>query len=105
MPMFAYHQLILAIKNRANKKDAVVCEMNPTYISQIGKIKYKKQLGISIIHPAASYVIAGRVIGFKGKLPPVLNSLHRRRWQVYLIGCNRSGQYTYLTYIPIVCIR
>jgi hypothetical protein len=66
MSMFAYHQLILAIKNRANKKDVAVCEMNPTYTSQIGKLSIRKRHGISI-HPTASYVIARRVIGFKGK--------------------------------------
>jgi len=74
MSLFASRKMITAIKSRAEKCGVQVYEVNPAYTSQIGKLKYMKQHGLSI-HQAASYVIARRAMGFKEKLPPVLHSL------------------------------
>ncbi|WP_170243687.1 hypothetical protein [Halolactibacillus alkaliphilus] len=52
MGAFAYQKMILAIKSRTEKMGVAVYVVNPTYTSQIGKMKYMKRLGVSI-HMAA----------------------------------------------------
>ena len=65
--LFAHQKLINAIRSRAFKEQIDVCYINPAYTSQIGKLKYMKQKGISI-HTSASYVIGRRGMGYKEKL-------------------------------------
>ncbi|MGE7183846.1 IS200/IS605 family accessory protein TnpB-related protein [Peribacillus sp. NPDC006672] len=92
MSMFAYNQLISAIKNRAEKMGVTVFDVNPAFTSQIGKIKYMKRLGISI-HQAASFVIARRAMGFKEKLPPVLHSLLPEK----MVGLHHWAQWKWIS--------
>ena len=65
--LFAYKKLISAIKSRAFKEQIDVSYVNPAYTSQIGKLKYMKQKGLSI-HTSASYVIGRRGMGYNEKL-------------------------------------
>lgn len=65
--LFAHQKIINAIRSRAFKEQIDVCYVNPAYTSQIGKLKYMKQKGISI-HTSASYVIGRRGMGYKEKL-------------------------------------
>lgn len=65
---FAYAKITQAIESRALKQGVYVYKTNPAFTSQIGKIKYMKQKGLSI-HISAAYVIARRVQGFKEQVP------------------------------------
>jgi IS605 OrfB family transposase len=68
---FAYAKFTDAVESRANKENVAVFKVNPAFTSQIGKVKYMKQKGLSI-HESAAYVIARRGMGYKDVLPPVL---------------------------------
>lgn len=68
---FAYIKIISSIDIKFQKEAIEVFVVNPAYTSQIGKMKYMKQKGLSI-HVSASYVIARRGMGFKETVPPVL---------------------------------
>lgn len=92
MSMFAYKKMISSIKARAERMGVAVFDVNPAYTSQIGKMKYMKRCGISI-HEAASYVIARRALGFKEKLPPVLNTLLPEK----IIGVHHWRQWGYVS--------
>jgi IS605 OrfB family transposase len=92
MSMFAYNNMISAIKSRAEKMGVAVFEVNPAYTSQIGKMKYMKRYGISI-HEAASYVIARRAMGFKEQLPSVLRALLPEK----MIGSHHWAQWGYVS--------
>lgn len=65
--LFAHQKLIDSIKSRAFKEQIDVSYVNPSYTSQIGKLKYMKQKGISI-HTSASYVIGRRGMDYNEKL-------------------------------------
>ncbi len=92
MSMFAYKKMTSSIKARAEKMGVAVFDVNPAYTSQIGKMKYMKRCGISI-HESASYVIARRALGFKEKLPPVLNTLLPEK----IIGVHHWRQWGYVS--------
>lgn len=88
---FAYDKVIQSIVSRAYKWDTEVFYVNAAYTSQIGKIKYMKNKGLSI-HESAAYVIGRRCLGFKDK---VINSLmkyvepnkhHWSQWNVISKG-------------------
>lgn len=66
--MFAYRKMINAIASRAFKDDVYVIYINPYNTSQIGKLKYMKEKGVSI-HTSAAFVIARRGLGFIERLP------------------------------------
>ncbi|GAA3333237.1 hypothetical protein GCM10020331_096510 [Ectobacillus funiculus] len=53
-------------------------EVNPAFTSQIGKMKYMKQMHISI-HQAASYVIGRRGMNLKEQVPKVLRAYTERK--------------------------
>ncbi|GAA3313537.1 hypothetical protein GCM10020331_003890 [Ectobacillus funiculus] len=53
-------------------------EVNPAFTSQIGKMKYMKQMHISI-HQAASYVIGRRGMNLKERVPKVLQTYTERK--------------------------
>lgn len=65
---FAYKKIIEATQSRAFKEDVDVSYINPYNTSQIGKLKYMKEKGISV-HTSAAYVIARKGLGYKEKLP------------------------------------
>lgn len=58
--LFAYRKITSDVENQSYKHGIFVKKIDPAYTSQIGKMKYMRQFGISI-HEAASYVI-----GLKG---------------------------------------
>ena len=68
---FAYNKMDSSIESRACKQGIALFKTNPAYTSQIGKIKYMKQKGLSI-HVSAAYVIGRRVLKKKDKLPKEL---------------------------------
>jgi IS605 OrfB family transposase len=68
LSQFAYKKTMSAILSRANKVNIEVYNVDPEYTSQIGKIKYMKNLGLSI-HDAAALAIGRRGMGFKEKIP------------------------------------
>ena len=68
---FAYKTMISTIKARAAKCNVGVFEVNPSYTSFIGEIKYNKVYKRSI-HQLAAFVIARRGIGLKERLPAKL---------------------------------
>ena len=68
---FAYKTMVTAIKARAAKCNVGVFEVNPSYTSFIGEVKYNKVYKRSI-HQLAAFVIARRGIGLKERLPAEL---------------------------------
>jgi IS605 OrfB family transposase len=65
---FAYNKMDASIASRAHKEGVALFKVNPAYTSQIGKIKYMKQKGLSI-HVSAAYVIGRRALRKKERLP------------------------------------
>lgn len=65
---FAYSNILVHLKSRAQKQGIEVKEVNPAYTSIIGRVKFSKRYGLSI-HHAAALVIARRVFRFSEKLP------------------------------------
>ena len=68
LSQFAYSKITDMIYARAYKDSVAVFKRNPAYSSQIGKLKYMKNKGLSI-HTAAALVIGRRAMGFKEKTP------------------------------------
>jgi len=87
--MFAHKKMQDSIHSRAAKMGVAVFEVNPAFTSQIGKMKYMKQMHISI-HQAASYVIGRRGMNLKEQVPKVLQAYteykdgkhHWKQWNV-----------------------
>ncbi|MFB9759757.1 IS200/IS605 family accessory protein TnpB-related protein, partial [Ectobacillus funiculus] len=87
--LFAYKKMQDSIHSRAAKMGVAVFEVNPAFTSQIGKMKYMKQMHISI-HQAASYVIGRRGMNLKEQVPKVLQAYteykdgehHWKQWSV-----------------------
>ncbi|MED0856349.1 IS200/IS605 family accessory protein TnpB-related protein, partial [Bacillus pseudomycoides] len=69
--MFAYEKMTSAILNRADKRGVAVFQVNPAYTSIAGKMKYMRKFGISI-HQSAAFTIGRRGLGYKEKVPRVL---------------------------------
>ncbi|MEH7040715.1 IS200/IS605 family accessory protein TnpB-related protein, partial [Bacillus pseudomycoides] len=69
--MFAYEKMTSAILNRADKREVAVFQVNPAYTSISGKMKYMRKFGISI-HQSAAFTIGRRGLGYKEKVPGVL---------------------------------
>ncbi|MBY0595834.1 IS200/IS605 family accessory protein TnpB-related protein [Bacillus bingmayongensis] len=69
--MFAYEKMTSAILSRADKRGVAVFQVNPAYTSISGKMKYMRKLGISI-HQSAAFTIGRRGLGYKEKVPGVL---------------------------------
>ncbi|MDM5154653.1 IS200/IS605 family accessory protein TnpB-related protein [Bacillus sp. DX1.1] len=69
--MFAYKKMTDAILGRADKMGVAVFQVNPAYTSISGKMKYMRKLGISI-HQSAAFTIGRRGLGYKEKVPQVL---------------------------------
>ncbi|MGG3522917.1 IS200/IS605 family accessory protein TnpB-related protein, partial [Bacillus pseudomycoides] len=69
--IFAYEKMTSAILGRADKRGVTVFQVNPTYTSISGKMKYMRKLGISI-HQSAAFTIGRRGLGYKEKVPQVL---------------------------------
>ncbi|WP_240520163.1 IS200/IS605 family accessory protein TnpB-related protein, partial [Bacillus sp. AFS019443] len=69
--LFAYEKMTSAILNRADKMGVAVFQVNPAYTSISGKMKYMRKLGISI-HQSAAFTIGRRGLGYKEKVPQVL---------------------------------
>ncbi|MFC6603886.1 IS200/IS605 family accessory protein TnpB-related protein [Ectobacillus funiculus] len=78
MSLFAYKKMQDSIHSRAAKMGIAVFEVNPAFTSQIGKMKYMKQMHISI-HQAASYVIGRRGMNLKEQVPKVLRIYTERK--------------------------
>ncbi|WP_240523700.1 IS200/IS605 family accessory protein TnpB-related protein, partial [Bacillus cereus] len=69
--MFAYEKMTSAIRSRADKRGVAVFQVNPAYTSISGKMKYMRKFGISI-HQSAAFTIGRRGLGYKEKVPKVL---------------------------------
>ncbi|MBY0599730.1 IS200/IS605 family accessory protein TnpB-related protein [Bacillus bingmayongensis] len=69
--LFAYQKMTDAILGRADKRGVAVFQVNPAYTSISGKMKYMRKLGISI-HQSAAFTIGRRGLGYKEKVPQVL---------------------------------
>ena len=65
---FAYTRTLEAMQSRAVQEGVEVITVNPAYTSQIGRIKFAKQYGLTI-HQAAALCIARRAAGFCETLP------------------------------------
>jgi len=65
---FGYSALGLAIHSRALLEALSVAEVNPTFTSVIGRIKYAKRLGVSV-HQAAALAIGRRSMGYSETCP------------------------------------
>ncbi|GAA3313038.1 hypothetical protein GCM10020331_002240 [Ectobacillus funiculus] len=91
MSMFAYKKRCrIAFTAALPKMGVAVFAVNPAFTSQIGKMKYMKQMHISI-HQAASYVIGRRGMNLKEQVPKVLQTYterkdgehHWKQWSVF----------------------
>lgn len=69
--MFAYKKMTSAILGCADKMGVAVFQVNSAYTSISGKMKYMRKLGISI-HQSAAFTIGRRGLGYKEKVPQVL---------------------------------
>ncbi|WP_235190030.1 IS200/IS605 family accessory protein TnpB-related protein [Bacillus gaemokensis] len=69
--MFAYEKMTSAILGRAHKIGVAVFQVNPAYTSISGKMKYMRKFGIPI-HQSAAFTIGRRGLGYKEKVPQVL---------------------------------
>ncbi|GAA3326954.1 hypothetical protein GCM10020331_064970 [Ectobacillus funiculus] len=87
-------------------------EVNPAFTSQIGKMKYMKQMHISI-HQAASYVIGRRGMNLKEQVPKVLQAYteykggkhHWKQWSVLTKSIQSASSARILSCIgPILSI-
>ena len=63
---FSYRSLISHLKSNALKNGVLVKQINPTYTSLIGRVKFANRYGIPV-HHAAALVIARRLLGFSEK--------------------------------------
>ncbi|KYG32536.1 hypothetical protein AZF08_10515 [Bacillus gaemokensis] len=54
--LFAYQKMTSAILGRADKRGVAVFQVNPSYTSISGKMKYMRKFGISI-HQSAAFTI------------------------------------------------
>ena len=88
---FAYRQIIEKLYSRAYKVGIGINEVDPSYTSQIGKVKYSRLKGITV-HRSAAYVIARRGMGYKERLPKrIYNNTeesYETRWRNYLKSVN-----------------
>lgn len=105
---FAYQKMLTALYTRADKDETKIFSVNPAYTSQIGKLKYMKQKGISI-HVAASYVIGRRGLGFKERIPepflkymkPKLRAKHNwSQWSYLTRQCSTVPTHCFYKKIP-----
>ena len=71
---FAYSKFNEMLKGRAVKYGVEVIEVDPSYTSVIGQIKFMKRYGLSS-HGSAACVIARRGLGFKLEKPEYDNIL------------------------------
>ncbi|WP_243526214.1 IS200/IS605 family accessory protein TnpB-related protein [Bacillus pseudomycoides] len=71
--MFAHEKMTSAILSRADKRGVAVFQVNPAYTSIAGKMKYMRKFGISI-HQSAAFTIGRRGLGYKEKVPGVLQA-------------------------------
>ena len=65
---FAYSRLKEKIERKCSLEGVHLEIVDPSYTSQIGKLKYTKRLGLSIHHSAA-YTIARRGSGYSERIP------------------------------------
>lgn len=91
LSVFAYQKIISVIKNVAYKNKTEVFYVNAAYTSQIGKMKYMRNKGLSI-HVSAAYTIGRRGLGMKDKVPKELkhfvdkNKHHWSQWNTLYRG-------------------
>ncbi|MBO1579902.1 IS200/IS605 family accessory protein TnpB-related protein [Bacillus sp. XF8] len=71
--LFVYQKMTNASLGRADKRGVAVFQVNPAYTSISGKMKYMRKLGVSI-HQSAAFTIGLRGLGYKEKVPQVLQS-------------------------------
>ena len=69
MTLFAYQRIARSIENQSLKTHIAFRKVNPAYTSQIGKILFMREYGISV-HTAASYVIGLVGLNLYEKLSP-----------------------------------
>ena len=74
---FAHGRMTYLAGRKSQKYHLVVRAVNPAYTSQIGKLKYMRQMGLSV-HEAAAYVIGRRAMGFQEDVPAELMHLIRK---------------------------
>ena len=65
---FAYKKIISSILSTCLKEKIAVVEVDAYYSSLIGRVKYQKQLGLSV-HQSAAFVLARRAMGYEEKIP------------------------------------
>lgn len=71
---FAYAKMTQLSERKGQKYKLEVRKVNPAYTSQIGKLKFMRQLGLSI-HEAAAYAIGRRAMGIEDQVPNPLAHL------------------------------
>lgn len=71
---FAYAKMTQLAEHKGQKYKLEVRKVNPAYTSQIGKLKFMRQLGLSI-HEAAAYAIGRRAMGIEDQVPNSLTHL------------------------------
>ena len=71
---FAYAEMKALAMSKSQKHKIGVKEVNPAFTSQIGKLKYMKQLGVSI-HDSAAFVIARRGLDLEESIPDNMKHL------------------------------
>ena len=79
---FVYSKFKQALLSRAEKEGIEIIQVNPSYTSLLGLVKYQKVKGLSI-HQAASYVIGRKGLGYKEKLPCSQESSSKKVSYVY----------------------
>ena len=73
---FCYGKVKAFLLSRGYREGVEVFEVNPTYSSVIGRVKYMERYGLSV-HQAAALALARRLLGCSERIP--------RRW-VCLVG-------------------
>lgn len=93
---FAYSKLKEKIERKCRLEKVHLEIVDPSYTSQIGKLKYAKRLGLSIHHSAA-YTIARRGSGYSERVPREyrinvdVDSTRKEQWKKVV---NRLGKST-----------
>src|SRR5262249_46318484 len=71
---FAYSSIKSHLKARATREGVEIKEVNPTFTTLIGRVKFAKRYGLSI-HQAAALSIGRRFLGASERIPRRLDQI------------------------------
>ncbi len=77
---FSYARIRACFLSRGHRQGVEIHQVNPAFISVIGRVKFMERYGLSV-HQAAALVLARRLLGCSERIPrqrvgPVGNGVH-----------------------------